>query len=164
MRITKELANNIARGLLKTKTDEISEFSKSIREYATEIYKRQIPENVLKLFKSNKEYINTSCSVRLIGNGFNYDYQAIDELPSTLTHPHLVFTNEEAEKLLSMRYRLEALKKDREELKKEVEQTLISLGTYKRVSENFPEAIPFLPKVKNAEIVVDLTKLREKIK
>lgn len=49
-------------------------------------------------------------------------------------------------------------------LKSEIEQALLSLVTFKRVSENFPEAVPFLPKIQNTSLVVDLSNLRNKIK
>jgi hypothetical protein len=164
MRITKEMANSVTRNLLRAKYEEIQEYTNKVKDFATSIYLNQIPSGVMKLWNSNPQYMQSTYSVRLVGNGFNYEYQSIENLPTIKACPELKYSVEEGETLLAMRAKLSDLEKATKELFKEVEQTLISLGTYKRVTENFPEAVPFLPKIKNSEIIIDLTTLRNKIK
>lgn len=165
MRITKSIAEYVAKQMVLEKKRLLQEKQDALKAICTGMYKRQIPKEVFKLWEKNSTWLRSTNSVRLNGNGFSYEYQDIDELPKNGNRdPFLVFENNEAEKILSARNEIQKINNEIRSLQSEIEQALLSLVTYKRISENFPEAIPFLPKIQKASLVVDLSNLRNKIK
>lgn len=165
MRITKSIAEYVAKQMVLEKKKSLEEKKDLLKSTCTEMYKRQIPKDVLKLWEKNATWLRLTNSVRLSGDGFSYDYQDIEELPRIHNRePFLSFENNEAELILSARNEIQKMNIEINLLKAEIEQALLSLVTFKRVSENFPEAVPFLPKIQNTSLVVDLSTLRNKIK
>lgn len=165
MRITKSIAEYVAKQMVSEKKKLLERKRDIVKGICTEIYKREIPKDVLKLWDKNSSWLKSTSSVRLNGYGFSYEYQDIEELPKNFNRdPFLIFENNEAELVLSARNEIQKINDEIRSLQSEIEQALLSLVTYKRVSENFPEAIPFLPKIQNTSLVVDLSNLRNKIK
>jgi len=165
MRITKTIAEQVAKQMVLEKKKALQEKKDSLKNLCTEIYKRQIPKDVLILWDKKSTWLRSTNSVRLNGNGFKYDYQDIEEMPRTHNRePFLDFQENEAELVLNARNEIQKIISEINSLKSEIEQALLSLLTFKRVSDNFPEAIPFLPKFENSAIVLDLSNLINKIK
>jgi len=165
MRITKSIAEYVAKQMVSEKKRLLQEKKDVLKSTCTEMYKRQIPKEVLSLWKNTPVWLKTTYSVRLNGDGFSYECQDIEELPRPNNRePFLAFENNEAETILSARNEIQKMNTEINSLKSEIEQALLSLVTFKRVSENFPEAVPFLPKIQNTSLVVDLSNLRNKIK
>lgn len=71
MRITKELAGKVAHLMTEEKNQKWRQLKK---ELATEIYDiifDELPKNVSLFYTDNPQWVKSSSSVKLMGNGFN---------------------------------------------------------------------------------------------
>jgi hypothetical protein len=166
MRITKQIANDVALKLLEKKREVLKEKEKNISFRLRHMVEKHIPICVLDLSKKEPNYFTWSDNVSINGNGFNYKHFDLDkEVPSKHRFNTLFEPNEtEAKELSSLINMFEKEKEEIKNLQKEIEITLFNLRTYNKVSENFPEALPFLPKGQNTSLSLNLSDLRNKLK
>ncbi|OYX86772.1 MAG: hypothetical protein B7Y83_00090 [Flavobacteriales bacterium 32-34-25] len=165
-RITKQIAESTALALVKGKYSKLSKKETEFKQMIEELLLNKIPEDVLKFFKKYPNYTETSNTVVLSGNGWNFERIALkNEIPAIhggqiqyLPEP------ETAVKLLSLFNGHKDLKKQIERLKKDLEITIFNLRTYKSVQENFPEAFELLPKIVNNSVQLNLSDIRNRIK
>lgn len=169
MRITKQLAENIARQLLSKKVKEIEEIEQKMSRITTEYYESTIPIPVLNLAKKHKGWVRMTDVVKL-NNGFfrYYGIKLTKTLPKLDTYSEVISDldpkfNKEIQALYNKK---KELTERGIELKNETISTLIALGTYKRVAEVFPEAARLLPdegKVTSKALTVNVELLRKRI-
>ena len=94
MRITKSIAEYVAKQMVSEKKGLLQEKKDALKATCTEMYKRQIPKEVLSLWKNTPVWLKTTYSVRLNGDGFSYECQDIEELPHPNNRePFLSFEN-----------------------------------------------------------------------
>lgn len=165
MNISKTTAHEVAKKVTEKKKQVIDDLQIEFSEHLEAIYKKQIPAGVLSEFGKNKAYFKTTSSTSIVGEGFDFRRENFTKnLPykdnNAITKP----SPEEAAVLIKISNGIDNLKKEYEQTRKEVEAALISLRTYKRIEENFPEAFLFLPKQQNTALVVNLESLRRKLK
>lgn len=79
------------------------------------------------------------------------------------TDATLTLTDAIATKLTKAKRKWEKAYADCQELKKETEQALINLRTFKNIRENIPEAGPFLPPPMSNSLVVNVESLNKKL-
>lgn len=163
MRITKQIAENVASKLLLKKNEYLNLSKDDLEKLVCEIMKSKVPESVLKVFKSNPEYVETSNYISLNGNGFNWERVCLGkQIPCKNTD--YTPTYEESRIISEKINTFQKLKKEISDLKHELVVNIFNLKTYKQVEENFPEAYVFLPEIKNNAVAVNLTTLRAKLK
>lgn len=167
MRITKELAKMMAGQILTNNAQEVSDAREAYCQAVTDVYKTQIPENVMELFGQYPKWVSITDSVRLEGHGFRHDVVSITEsLPcqNDDSYVYLKMNAAIAAKLVKLKNRHAKLAEAYRILKSNTTNALISLGTYKRISENFPEAVQFLPKDNNLRVMINYDAIRKQIK
>jgi len=163
MNITKLIATEVAEKLTDKKRLEIVNLKTDLSLVFEGIVLKSIPDEVIKLYKKYPNHFETKRSFQLCGNGFEYQYLGVTK---DIPHYKSSFTpNEEDSKLLINKLNeIKDLKKKYDELFKEIEITLFSLRTYKRVEENFPEAFLLLPNKTTYAVALNISDLRQKIK
>lgn len=165
-RITKDIANYVANRLTEKKSEEISKLQKSFEEISFKAYEKKIPKEVMDCFAKHKKYFDTTTQLRMVGNGWNYEYVSIgEELPTNSgSYPNPSFDEKTNQLLLTQHQKISDLKSKLKPLKEEIITALIRLGTFKKVEIEFKEAYPFLPKTVSQSLVVNVDKIREKLK
>jgi hypothetical protein len=163
MRITKTIASEVAEKLLSKKDLEIKEAGLKLSEYAQAFVEAQIPKEVIEAYEKYKGYFNYRREFQLKGNGLNYEYvSCLNQLPYS---NYLFEPNPEQAKVFRVLIdNLAKLRSERIKLKTELENAIFNLRTFKMVEENFPEAVPFLPKSQSTSLVVNLSEIRQKLK
>jgi len=160
--ITKTLASEIAAKLTTKKLEELNALRVDARKYFENLYLSEIDNSVLELFAIQPEYFNSAYHFNLMENGFNHErIQTINPVPYKSSY-YKVPKSESS----ILRAKLDAVttaEDNYKKLKLDVAATLVSLRTYKKVSESIPEAAEFLPRTGCVAVAVDFSDLRARL-
>lgn len=167
MRISKVLADTIATKLCEKKYQAYESSEKIVKETTYKIYKKKVPKDIMTFFTKHPKMVKCTSYITIALSNYKYfSINLYEKLPdlSCIMNDNQIFTQSEKESLYTMQEKSKDLLKEYKEVKKEVELALLNLNTTKRIAENFPEAIPFLPTSEKYEIAIDLTQIRKKLK
>lgn len=166
-RITKTIAADIAEQVC---APIWAEKEQAELEFITQVetwYKQQIPEEVLAFHKKHKTYLAHSNNVYLQSHGFSYtDVKLTESYPYVYRKNNSRMLDLDAKKgalLQKMQQKIEKLKEKYNNTYSEIEQALISLGTYKRVEVELPDIYPLLPGAPNSKALMLLGPVKTKI-
>jgi len=147
MRIYKNEALFIAQKLTKHIKDEADLVNTKLQEYVKNALLFKIPLEILILFNDAelKEYINKqySFTISLVGSKrlyFNFD----ECIP--YYKEHLIMDHEESAEIIKLQDSYKQLSDKYDNALIMIQNTLLSLGTYKRIEEAFPEVAVYLNK------------------
>lgn len=164
-RLNKTECNEIAFKMVAPISNEIEECKKFFEEVYKKKAEELVPKEVLELFnnKKTKPFIKTEYGRYIyIKNNNRSIYISCKNIP--YIDKNIVLIGEEAEEANKVYDKLEILKSKKLLLIKELEQVLFKLGTYNRVSEHLPEAVPYLPENREMLPQINLNEFREKLR
>ena len=167
MNVTKIIAKEVAVLLTKKLKEKADWLEIDLKNSVTSMYKISVPEIVVKISNDMPEWFRYRNTVIVQGNGFSYQHVSTTEnviCKADLSYPILTPTPEQAKILIDLKTNFEDANKNYSEVLQEIEQALISLRTYKKVEENFPEAFIHLPNKIPTSLTVNLSDIRNKIK
>ena len=166
-RITKQIAEDVSKAMTADKRNAAKELKDKFREAVRNAALSRIPNQVVELFNNSeiRPYMDQKNSVKLIGNGFNYKWVSISEVPHKSGDSCLELFIEEGKTLWEMERAYNLAEDEVKELDLEIYTALYAtLKTYKNVEKHFPEAFEHLPKLSaSTAISVNLDTLRQKI-
>jgi hypothetical protein len=165
-RITIELAENIAKQLTAKKQQKLNDLNVKISKHVRDEVLKSIPEHVKMYFAEFPQYCYTHTQVTLVGNGCNHERVNVDEFPreraSNSYYTPSPFFGKEFPILINNK---DALKEEIYKLKRDIENALKQMRTFKAVREQFPEAAAFLPANNKVYLPsLDLSQIRESLK
>jgi len=167
MRITKEIAANVAKQLVSSKKEEIKSLKSQQSEFITTIYEASLSELIKQAFKKHKGFLYTTTSIRLIGSGLPVgykSYQLTKVLPQCNSCGQFPMNDEQADVIINFSNKIEDLEKSTHELQNNIEAALFNLRTYNNVEKEFPEAFKLLPASKvNTGLMVNIKDIRCKL-
>jgi hypothetical protein len=165
MRITKQIASDVANQLLAKK---VKGNNRNWTELSNEVYEsvlKTIPKEITELQEKYPSYVRTSQNVRLFGNGFNHEnINTPKSFPCTDYSKTYTPTEKEAAEWIKLLNDYKDGKDNLRKLSSEIESALYNLKTYKAVQENFPEAYELLPEKVSTSLSVNISDIRQKIK
>lgn len=168
-KISQANANSAATKVVEPINKKIQKVNKEIKEFVTECQRLTVPLEMMKMWKKFPAYINSGTNVYVKGicitNKYNFEY--IDNSPRNLTcTPDLNLTKEQAAKYVKLIDQRDELTEKLKNTHREIEQTILTLGTVKRVVEAIPELADYFPEsVKQTMMLaIQLDPIREKIK
>lgn len=166
MRMSKELAQNIAREITKKRLLAITKLQEQFDKIITEECEKQVPLAVRKAFKSHPAYIRQTKSVSIHGVGLSTrHYQSLlRDIPEHKNDRSIKMPDAIAATLTKMIEQLEDMRKSYNEMRKEIENSLIALNSFSRIQKELPEAVKYLPKSTSQALMVNLDKTRELIR
>lgn len=150
-KITMAMANIIAKqmaaAVYKERIDKArSDLKNQVSEYVFDY----VPRDVLELSKQYPSYFKRSSCVSLVSGTVQlYNYECHD-YPSWQSGV-LSISNIQMERINFLRRKLDKIRQENDSFKTRVEDTIYSLGTYKRIKEMFPEAYAYIPTEKKQE-------------
>ena len=164
--LSKQVIEQIAVKMTEKSKKYAEAMEKELKEVVTEIYQDQVPAEVMKVFKTHCEYIETAQSLYLDGHGFNRENLTMTkQLPATSSYSQkLKLTAPIADRILKAKRKYDQAKKDYKSLVEEIENALFALKTHKNVRENLPEAAVYLPPPMSNALVVSFDSLQKKIR
>lgn len=165
MRITKQIASDVANQLLAKK---VKGNNRNWTELSNEVYEsvlKTIPKEITELYEKHPSYVRTSQNVRLFGNGFNHENISTPRgFPCIDYSKTYTPTEKEAADWIKLLNDYKDGKDNLRKLSSEIESALYNLKTYKAVQDNFPEAYELLPEKVSTSLSVNLSDIRQKIK
>lgn len=169
MKISRANARVIALKLTNKKATEIERMEKELSSFAKEIAKDQIPKEVLELHAKYPGYFHTCNKLVTYGTGLNGDnFMFEGALPMDYNKQSwcIVATvnDKKAAKLDKSDTELKKAQRDLDKLRDDIENALVTLGSYKRIVAEFPDAEQFLPKRDTQDLTVNIPSILKRIK
>jgi hypothetical protein len=170
MRISQTDADNIARALTKKTYEKWQRAKAEVPKAVTELYFKKIPVEVSIVLDKFPDWFYWSQTIYLVGTGFGNDARenASKQVPRNQrgSYAKMKLTDKEAEKLKELIHAREKAEKAWEDLKRETFNTILALGTCKKIAEHFPQAANLLPttKAKQMALIPNLDGLTTKLK
>jgi hypothetical protein len=164
--LSKQVIEQIALKMTEKSKKFVDACEKELKEVVTEVYAATIPAEVMKVFKTHCEYVETTQSLYVDGNGFNReDFTMTKQLPSTSGYStKLKLTATTADQILKVKRKRDKAREDYKNLVQETESALSALRTHKNVRENLPEAAAYLPPPMSNALVVSFDSLQKRLR
>lgn len=164
-RITKEIASEVAKILTIRKKEEYEALEAKLSETVKDLYNLTIPDKVKEFQKEFPSFINTRSAVKLMGNGFSYEYISVKDQVITNTSQCTCLTPspEEAGNIQKMKNKIQDLKTEYNTLVLDIETALLTLRTYSKIEKEFPEAFIHLPNRITTALAININSIREKL-
>lgn len=163
MRITKTIAENVAKELTKKLDEKIKEHQDDLEKIASEIFEKSLPKGLMEAYSKFPKYISTRGGFQLVGNGADYELMSFGkQLPSIKSS--FQASLKETQSLIGRYDNIKRLKKEKSELETNIKEALLALKTYKKVEQEFPEAVQYLPESSSCvTIAIPMKDLRGEI-
>ena len=145
--INKSIANSISRSLTEKISKKISLKKINLESFVIEIYLKTIPEKVLQSFSEHPNYHLRASSIILEGNGLNDGIPLSKGVIANTNYSKVLLVEniDDAKKISKDLNEIKKLEDKYSVIKSEITTTLLSLRTFKKIAEEFPEAVPFFP-------------------
>lgn len=163
MRITKQIANDVAIKMLADKKKSINEIDRELGLTVQNMLVAQIPAEVLTVFAKHASYFDSRRSWHINGEGLNWEVVTI---PESLPYKGGAFTptSEQAKELVKIINKQKDKHTAYKKAVRELEVLLYNLKTYANVTKSFPEALPFLPVGQNTAVAFNIEDVRKLLK
>lgn len=162
MRITKQIATDVAKQLIAEKQKEIDDLKKELNHKAYELYVVTIPEGLLKQFKKYPDFFYSNKSFYLSGIGLNHKNVSFDVYMPRKSQTMLV--DDVNAKWFELAFNvIEQKQKELGDFKIQIEIALFNLRTYNNVEKQFPEAFKFLPPKQTSAVMINIKDIRCKL-
>jgi hypothetical protein len=142
MKISKEKAHAAAVKIAAPMMAKIKEHDEKINSDVTKMYESKVPKDVMECFKKHPSFFSTESSEFIGRIGSEYVYARFGRQIPDIGEGK--FTQKERDTMLSLVNTKETLKEKYDRAVLDIENTILALGTPKRVETEFPEALPFL--------------------
>lgn len=169
MRISKDLAKQIAERLLEKKAEGISKAQDALRKFTNEIVPTKIPDEVKQFAKRFPEYFEFSTSVRFCckeTNRSTYKWNSVDDsFVDKSEGSYMAITKSEYNEYEKLSDKIEKLKSDYNRSLQDVKAAIFNLRTDAKLREHFPEAAALIPKGNTTTaLAVNIDSIRELLK
>lgn len=163
MRITKVLAEEVSRKLTAKMQEEVDQLADQIKTKATAIVIAGIPDEVYNLFKKYPRYFDPKGYASFAGNGLNYNhFDLTEDLP--IADNCISVNKADGRELVKLSDERSKKTKALRELRSEIVSSLLSLGSFAKIKQAFPEASAYLPEnPTSTALVPNLEGLRAKL-
>jgi len=163
--ITKVLAEQLTTELLKQRQEKVNEAEKELQLAVSESYKSTLPKEVLAFFNSkHSHYMQTISHIYLIGNGLNHNRVILDNvLPKESGVYNFVVPSKHLSKIVSLVNKEIEVREKLKHDQKVIKATILSLRTFAKVKEAFPE-IAHLLKEEPKTLLVNIQQVRKLLK
>lgn len=163
-RVTKEIAKEVAKKLTANHTDKIEKIGERMAVLAVAHIRNETPKEVTEFYAKYPSYCKTRTNISLRGNTLNQIHLSIEQIPWEGDSSSSIVPDDLGRELQKLEGERDAIQKAKTKLFREIEQTMLSLRTFKKVQGVFPEAAEFLPKSATAYLpVVNLEGIREEL-
>lgn len=166
-KLTKSIARDAAQKLANKFYDE--PIKKALLEYnnlSKEIYDKYVPNTVLSICTEYKKLFTFSKNYYVISESDpNNDIEMNTEDDHIIYNlPNIVISNEDYAECKSAYKLLYKLRDAKSEYINKVSDVLFALSSFKRISENFPEALPYINFSSVTSIIPNYNNLRNPFK
>ena len=165
-RITKEIATQVAVQLTSKKRELVKELDVKFRSELKRMYVEDTPAEIKELAVKHPDYFQFRTRIGFYGtNGFGYENYLLEGsvVSKNTSAEYCNISAENAKKLKKLDNEIQDKKKELKDLTRELEILLYSFRTYAKVTEQFPEAVPFLPYRTTSALAINIEDVRKKL-
>lgn len=162
-KISQGAAQKAALDICKPLQKEIEKKKLECGKTMREILEKEVPVEVMKVYEKNKNYIQSVTYVQIGGHGFSYEGVNLDKaVPRENKTYSYAIGKEDSVVMHKLINEISDLEKKYKETKQTIENTLLTLGTHKRVEAEYPEAYPFVAEspTTNTSLMLNLAPIR----
>jgi hypothetical protein len=168
MKITKSKSEEIAFFLTKSKENQINELQLELSKKLKEVYDKSIPKEILELQKKHPDYFEMTSYVSLYENGFNGQRLFLGKERSIFnqnSRSSLSLNSVDGAILFKLYNKFSDAKKELKDIRIEVQNIILMLGTKLKVLKEFPEAESCFKDVnsKCTDVSICVSDIRKKI-
>jgi uncharacterized protein YifE (UPF0438 family) len=167
-KISRAAAEAAAAKIVKPLRDKVVELRNQMSITVRTQYLKEHPKEVVDLFHQHSDYFYKNDSLTLYGHGFNsYHVGMRTPVPADCNSSKYVLSSpEQGKELTKLRNEIDNAKSKVEDTETNIVNTILSLGTYKRVLDAMPEVAPYLPNPGNntTSLMLNTEPLRAQIK
>jgi paraquat-inducible protein B len=161
-RVTIAGAEEAANQICKKLDAQIKKIEDEIKEMLIHLHEKSIPQAVKDVYKKYPEYFKTITRLHASGVGISGKNRISADLTESCSYSHyLELKDKDLDRYTKLINKRETLQEKRDKTFLEIKNTLLGLGTYKRVQASFPEALKYLPQISGG---VTLMHVPEKIR
>lgn len=166
MRISQDTARLISNKLTEKSRVAADALRKEFRELVTSIYENETPKEVRDLRVKHPDWFHITTTITLRGHGFNHEN--VSTTRSVVTNggnnANMPMNEKTGTRIWKSYQKWDKADKDFQKLREETARSLVNMGTTKRVAENLPVAIPYLPAESGRmALVLDLGDLNKRL-
>ena len=169
MRISQDLCKSIARKLTEKSKAAIEPLEKEYSMTVTAIYESQIPAAIKKAHTAYPNWFQIDDSIKIDGHGFSRCY--VDATHSVLrpgdeSYAEIKLNHKIAAKIRVAKNKVDKAREAYAKLVKDTETALRNLGTTKRISDAFPDAVQYLPTLLSPglpAVIVNMDSLKKRL-
>lgn len=157
MRISKEKARDAAEKIVAPLTQKIEDYKEQMGAEVLAEYEKHIPVEVKKCFSKHPAFFKTETSV-WVGNLYGQSLYAVfgKAVPKVADFK---MSKDVCAGYVNVR---ETLVDNRDEAQRRIENTILALGTLKRIAAEFPEALPFIDVPQpNTALMINVAPVRQ---
>lgn len=164
MKITKQIAAEVANKVTANLRAEYEKICNEIDSRLVTIVKNGVPEEVAQVYRKYPAYILTNSSAAVSGVGVPRRWVYLDdEIPYT---DEITLSREQSKEIADMVRKADKLNDRIRDTRAKVRATLLALGTAKKVQEQLPELVQFLPEqaVTSTALMIPVKEVRSDLK
>lgn len=106
-----------------------------------EVIRKSIPQEITDCFQKFRSYFSVAYSITLFNGSYEKRVAGLKGFPSANAYyPHIEADREVIEKIDKLEIEISAVKDEKTKVYESVVASLLTLRTFKRIKENFPEA------------------------
>lgn len=168
--ISKEKAQQTAKQLCAKHKEKIAKMQVDFKTFVMNEYNKTVPKHILNSFKKNRDFFRTCETININGAGFGHNGYYQIYTPDTKKvinnsgnyYATFKVSGKLNDTIIDMKRSVETAEEKYKSLYKETVTALLNLKTIKRITEQFPEAIPCFPaQVYPVPVVLNIDKLRK---
>ncbi len=145
MNITKALAEEVATKMVLPITEKINTLTKERVSIADEVISKSIPKEIADCYCKYKKYFQISHCVTLYDGSHEVRIDDTSYFPAPSSwYPHISSDTSTIERIETLRMKIDKTKDEKSKMYNSIVSTLLSLRTFKRAKENFPDAYEFM--------------------
>lgn len=166
MKVNKFLAQRVANEATAKLQQQLDDLNEQLDNLLKEKAIDHIPDDVKDFFKKHPNYCRSDDNVNVSGVGFTQRWVMFEDKEIPINGKDITLNKESSKEVHKLVSTIEKITKDRDEKRSKIKNALIGLGTYKRVQENLPELMQFLPDsaVTTTALAIPIKDVRKELK
>lgn len=166
-RITQDQAKQVSIDMTKSLKDKLDYAKITLSELMSGIMYRRTPQVIIEAHKKHPSYFDTISTVYVQGKGFTgQPIPTSDKFISSNDNysTTIDITDDEHNILWDAYIDHENVQKQYDKLRSTISNTIYQLRTYSQITQQFPEAVPFLPTKTTTALSIPINDIRAQLK
>jgi hypothetical protein len=147
-KISQQAACDAANKIAEPLSVKAKSLRKELEKFLIELYMKDIPKEVIVVWEKYKNYLRRDKYFYVCGPGIGREYFNLSEDVPSVRIMNLELDVKNAKKFIQMKNELDDADEKYNNTKKEIANTILTLGTHKKIQEVMPNALRFLPEAK----------------